>query len=336
MVGEINKKIEFLSIILTFIYHKTLAYTRISGVTRVKIIYLWQIVKLARLPIVLAVIPIFLIGVLFALRTGAEFSIGNFLWGFSILFLIEIAASFANDYFDYEADKHNRQFGFSGGSGVLLEYPKLLPFAKWASVFMFLFSLLLTVVFVLLSSFPLWAIAYIGVAVFFCWFYTAPPLRLVYRGLGELPHLLAGIMFPGWGYFILTGTISYDLLVFAIPFGFLGLTVILNFEIPDMEADLHGGKRNLIVNIGRRSSFITIFCLYFITLVYFLILTEMQLFNNVVNLWLISLLVCIPLVASLLPVMKKSFEREAATKFAIRNAVAGFLSSFLIMITLVF
>ncbi|GEM_PF-2198292 len=36
--------------------------TIISGVIVVKITYLWQIVKLARLPIVLAVISIFLIG----------------------------------------------------------------------------------------------------------------------------------------------------------------------------------------------------------------------------------------------------------------------------------
>jgi 1,4-dihydroxy-2-naphthoate octaprenyltransferase len=225
----------------------------------VKLIYLWQIIRLARMPIVLAVIPIFLIGVLFAIRSGASFSPINFLWGFGILFIIEIAAAFANDYYDYEADKHNRQFGFSGGSGVLLEYPELLPFAKWAAVTMFILSLLLTGLFIIAASLPLWAIAYIGVAVFFCWFYTAPPLRLVYRGLGEIPHLLAGIMFPGWGYLILTGTITPDLIIFAVPFGFLGLTVILNFEIPDMEADIHGGKRNLIVIKGRYFSFLLIF-----------------------------------------------------------------------------
>jgi 1,4-dihydroxy-2-naphthoate octaprenyltransferase len=100
-------------------------------------IYLKQIIKLTRMPIVLAVLPIFFIGVLFALRSGASFSLVNFLWGFCILFIIEIAASFANDYYDYEADKNNRQFGFSGGSGVLLDYPELLPFAKWTSIMMF-------------------------------------------------------------------------------------------------------------------------------------------------------------------------------------------------------
>jgi 1,4-dihydroxy-2-naphthoate octaprenyltransferase len=302
----------------------------------VKIIYLWQLVKLARMPIVFAVIPLFLIGVLFALRTGAEFSLGNFLWGFSILFIIEIAASFANDYFDYEADKHNRQIGFSGGSGVLLEYPELLPFAKWASVCMFLLALLLTGFFIIISSVPFWALGYIGVAVFFCWFYTAPPLRLVYRGLGELPHLLAGVMFPGWGYFILTGTLTIDLLIFAIPFGLLGLTVILNFEIPDREADLHGGKQNLIVRKGRYFGFGTIFLLYLATLLYFMILIAVRWSENTLNLLMILLLCLIPVFVSSTALIKKPIQQQEATTYAIRNAVAGFLTTFLIMVTLIF
>lgn len=301
-----------------------------------KLIYLWQIVKLARMPIVLAVIPIFLIGVLFAVRSGVDFSLVNFFWGFSILFIIEIAASFANDYYDYEADKHNRQFGFSGGSGVLLEYPDLLPFAKWASVTMFILALLLTGLFIVVASLPLWVLGYIGVAVFFCWFYTAPPLRLVYRGLGEIPHLLAGIMFPGWGYLILTGTITSDLLIFAIPFGFLGLTVILNFEIPDREADIHGGKRNLVVMKGRYFSFITIFLLYLVTFLYFFILAVFGWFNDIINPWVVTILAFLPVSLSFFSIIRKSIQQDVATKYAIRNAIAGFLSSFLIMTSLLF
>ena len=295
-----------------------------------KIFYLWQIVKLARMPIVLAVIPIFLVGVLFALRIGAEFSLGNFLWGFSILFIIEIAASFANDYFDYEADKYNKQFGFSGGSGVLLNYPELRPFAKWSSVFMFIFAIILTGIFVIISSFSPWIIAYIAVAVFFCWFYTAPPLRFVYRGIGELPHMLAGVMFPGWGYLILTGTISLELLVFAIPFGLLGLTVILNFEIPDMEADINGGKQNLIVRKGRFFSFITIMTLYLAAFIFFLVFSYTSWFNTPINLWAITLISSVPLLVSIIPVTKRIVQREHATKYAIRNAKAGFLAVILI------
>ncbi|HIG99359.1 MAG TPA: hypothetical protein HA258_02150, partial [Thermoplasmata archaeon] len=132
--------------------------TIISGVTVVKITYLWQIVKLARLPIVLAVCPTFLVGVLFAILQGTGFILSNFLWGFSILFIIEIAASFANDYFDYKADTYNKQLGFSGGSGVLPRYPELRLFAKWASIVLMILAIILTVLLTWYAAFPLWTI----------------------------------------------------------------------------------------------------------------------------------------------------------------------------------
>ena len=299
-------------------------------------LYLWQIIKLARLPIVFAVIPTFLIGTFFALAQGTVFSPVHFLWGFSILFIIEIAASFANDYFDYDADKHNKQFGFSGGSGVLLEYPELLSFAKWASVSMFVLALVLTSFFIIIASLPLWVLGYIGVAVFFCWFYTAPPFRFVYRGLGEFPHLLAGIMFPGWGYLILTGTLTFDLLVFAIPFGLFGLTVILNFEIPDREADIHSGKQTLIVRKGRYFAFAIIMVLYLASFLTFLLLSWISRLNSIINLWAITLVVVFPLILSIVPVYNKIVEPKIATKYAIRNSIAGFLTVILITFIVIF
>jgi len=286
--------------------------------------------------IVLAVLPIFFLGTLFALITGAKFSLTNFLWGFIILFLIEIGASFANDYFDYEADKHNKQFGFSGGSGVLIEYPELIPFAKWASITLMTSALILTIIFVWISSLPIWVIGYIFVAIFFCWFYTAPPLKLVYRGFGELPHLLAGIMFPGWGYLILKGTIDMQLLLFAFPFGILGLTVILNFEIPDLEADISGGKKNLVVLKGRSFSFFIIMLLYVLAASYFFILTISGWNSEKFNFLVITIFLLIPIFTSFIAVIKKPQIREKATKYAILNAISGFSVTLVITLYLTF
>jgi len=293
--------------------------------------YLWQIVKLTRLPIVAAVIPIFLLGVLFALQIGAEFSFFNFLIGFSILLLIEVGASFANDYFDFDADKFNKQFGFSGGSGVLLHYPELRLFAKWASIVLFLFALILTSLFTWYASFPLWTIGYIIIAIFFCWFYTAPPLRLVYRGLGELPHFLAGIMFPGWGYLLMTKTIDTSLLIFAIPFGLLGLTVILNFEIPDREADIHAGKQNFIVRKGRFLSFIIIMMLYILTTLYFTILALTNWYSPYISFNAFIIILLLPTSFSISAVLKNQNTQRSSTKYALRNAITGFLAVFFIM-----
>lgn len=301
-----------------------------------KLHYLKQIFRLTRMSIVLAVIPIFFLGSLFALLTGVKFSLARFLWGFLILFLIEIGASFANDYFDYKADKYNKQFGFSGGSGVLIEYPELIPFAKWASIFLMVFALILTIIFVWVISLPIWLIGYILVAIFFCWFYTAPPLKLVYRGFGELPHFLAGIMFPGWGYLILKGTIDMSIILFAIPFGLLGLTVILNFEIPDLEADLSGGKKNLIVLKGRLFSFIIIMLLYTLATIYFFILAFIGWNSDKFNFLFIAFLLLIPTIVSSITVINKPKIHEKATRYAIINAVAGFTVTYFITLYFIY
>lgn len=269
-------------------------------------------------------IPTFLVGTLFAILSGASFLLSNFLWGFTILVIIEIAASFANDYFDYETDKYNKQFGFSGGSGVLLGYPELRPFTKWASIALMLCALILTILLTWFASFPLWTIGYILVAVFFCWFYTAPPLKLVYHGLGELPHFLAAIMFPGWGYLLMTKTIDLSLLIFAVPFGILGLTVILNFEIPDREADIHGGKKNFVVRFDRPRSFLVINCLYFLACCLFVVFALADILKLSINLWVPAFFFFIPFIVSLRPALKNIQTKDTATAYTIRNAIAGF------------
>lgn len=297
---------------------------------------LLKIVKLARLPIALPLLPCYLIGVLFAMVNGEEFLIENVIWGFMILFLNSTAAAYANDYFDYEGDKYNEQFGFSGGSGVLLEHPELRLFAKWAAVFLFVLSLLLTVIFTWLAALPIWTIGYIAIGVFFFWFYTAPPIKLCYRGLGEPPHLLAGIMLPGWGYLVVAGTLDLKLFIFAIPIGIFFLTVILNFEIPDKEADIHGGKNNLIVKKGRCFSFKFIMILYLLSTIYFTFLALSNWLANRINFWVIAIISLIPLAVTIYSSLHAPDDKSKATPYAIKNAVSSFLYLSLITLYLIY
>lgn len=308
----------------------------IDGETYPKLSTLFQIVKLARLPIALPLLPMFFVGVLFAMANGSEFILENAMWGFSILFLNAIAASYANDYFDYEGDKYNEQFGFSGGSGVLLAHPELRPVAKWAAVFLFIISLMLTVIFTWLASLPLWTIGYIAMGIFFFWFYTAPPLKLCYRGWGEPPHLLGGIMIPAWGYLSITGTLDLHILIFAIPIGLFFLTVIFNFEIPDREADLHAGKSNLIVKKGRRFSFRLIMALYVVSTLYFTILAMSTWLTDSINFWIIVIFSLIPLTVSFYSALYAPDNKEKATPYAVKNAVSSFVYLSLMTLYLIY
>jgi 1,4-dihydroxy-2-naphthoate octaprenyltransferase len=88
---------------------------------------------------------------------------------------------------------------------------------------------------------------------FFCaFFYTAPPIRFGYRGLGELAQLLC--FGPGIGigaYYVQSQRISWEAFWGTLPFGIMLFSMITINEIPDYLEDRKGGKLNLVARFGR-------------------------------------------------------------------------------------
>ncbi|MEM2766572.1 MAG: prenyltransferase, partial [Candidatus Caldarchaeum sp.] len=83
--------------------------------------------------------------------------------------------------------------------------------------------------------------------------YTAPPVKLAYRGLGEIA---VGI---GFGPIIVLGshyvqaqTFSVQALLASIPIGVLILLILYVNEIPDAPYDAAAGKRTLITKLNER------------------------------------------------------------------------------------
>jgi len=300
------------------------------------LIYFKQFIKLTRAHIGIAVLPSFWLGYLFALLLGYEFNLLIFLLGFIIIFLMYASASYINDYYDFEADKHNRQFGFSGGSGVLQQYPELKERTRYLAFIFILISILLTVFLAIFTFIPLWSIVFIGVGAFFSWFYSAPPIRLSYRGVGEIPHFIAGLLNTAWGYLLITGTIDMILIIFAIPLSLHLLCVILIFEIPDKEADIHGGKTNFIVKHGRKNSFLLITILFWLTSFYFLLLAFVGWYSELINFYLLAILSCIPSIISIIVYQKKPIEKSLATKSAIQTSLSLFIFSICMLVYFIF
>lgn len=296
------------------------------------ITYLVQFIKLTRAHIGIAVLPSFFLGTLFALILGYDFDPLIFFLGFIIIFLLYAAASYANDYFDFEADKYNQQFGFSGGSGVLQKHPQLKNIAKWGAITMLISALLLTTILAIFTYIPLWSIGFIGIGVFFTWFYSAPPIKLVYRGLSEIPHFIAGIMNTLWGYILITGFIDQPIISLSIPLSLYLLNIIFIFEIPDVEADIHGNKTNYIVKHGRRSGFFVITFIFWTTTLYFFLLGLTGLLDIKINFFLITIISLVPTLYSTYILYQNTWEKKEATRFAIRAAFTIFGVSIFLMI----
>lgn len=86
------------------------------------------------------------------------------------------------------------------------------------------------------------------------YFYTAPPLRLDYRGLGlgELSILLSFGPIPALGvYYVTTGQISGLPFIFAIPSGLLTTGILVSHDLIYYEPYKQSGKRSLVVVIGK-------------------------------------------------------------------------------------
>jgi len=209
----------------------------------------------ARLPFLTASVTPVLATAAAAWRTDGTLAVG--LAGLALLGIafIHAGANLANDYFDHlsGADAANRfSTPFSGGSRVIQEgvvSPRAVVAAAAACT-----AAGAACGFVLWLStrgYVLLGIGALGIAI--GWFYTAPPLRLVHRGLGELTTMLAFGVLPALGTeWVLRGRLTPHVSWVGLPAGLLVAAILWINEFPDVGADASAGKRTLVVRLGPR------------------------------------------------------------------------------------
>jgi putative NADPH-quinone reductase/4-hydroxybenzoate polyprenyltransferase len=178
--------------------------------------------------------------------------------GYLCLFLLEVGTVLINEVVDFPSDRNNRFFSlFTGGSRVLVE--------GWLSPRELRIGIVVTLAGALAGSAwlltlppasPSAVASVLGVIAILAIGYTAPPLKLCYRGLGELDvavtHSIVVIL---CGYVFLGGAWND-----SVPW-LLGLPLLLAIMpsitlsgIPDLEADAAAGKRTLAVRLGQRGA----------------------------------------------------------------------------------
>jgi 1,4-dihydroxy-2-naphthoate octaprenyltransferase len=196
------------------------------------------------------------VGAMAAGGGGAVFHRPLYWLGYALIFLLEIATVFLNEYFDYESDKRNRYFSpFNGGSRVLVDGS--LSFRELR------FGILLVTAGFLLCGLSLYAVSgtppvtltlVLLASAILCLGYTSPPFKFSHRGLGEFDVALThSFLVMLIGYLLLGGRISDGFPWLAsIPLFLSILPAILLSSLPDLEADQQTGKRTLAVSQGGR------------------------------------------------------------------------------------
>jgi 1,4-dihydroxy-2-naphthoate octaprenyltransferase len=213
-----------------------------------------SVLRLARLHFLAPGIMQYFLGYFLALLGGVDYDLTKFVFGYLIFGTAHLSVSFSNDYFDIRSDRNSVRTAFSGGSKVLVEQPDMESFALKFAVFLLFSSTIANIIFTVIYGYTFWFFIFGLIGGLLGWFYTAPPLKLSYRGLGELSTMLAvGVFMPGMGYFVASGTLDSLFQLLILPLSCYGLFFIITVEFPDVESDILGQKKNLLVKYGRNA-----------------------------------------------------------------------------------
>jgi 1,4-dihydroxy-2-naphthoate octaprenyltransferase len=161
---------------------------------------------------------------------------------------------YANDYFDYEADRANTTpTRWSGGSRVLVGGE--LPRGVALGTALVLAAAGLGVMLVLIGMNRMGLLLPLGfvVALVLSWEYSAPPLRLSSSGLGEVAvALVVTALVPFFGFSLQApDLVGLRVVVLAVvPLCCLQFAMVLAIEFPDAAGDRTVGKRTLVVRLG--------------------------------------------------------------------------------------
>jgi len=212
----------------------------------------WLALRTTRLPFLSATAVPVLLGIAVAASHGA------FTWWTALLTLLggsfaHLAINVTNDIFDTlsGADEANTTpTQFSGGSRVAVYDLVSIRGLTWVALALFAAAAAVGLLLVAVTgSLTLVWIGIAGIAVGVA--YTAPPLKLVYRGLGEIAVAIGfgPIMLLG-AYVVQTGRLGWEPLVVSLVPGILIALILFVNEIPDRRSDAEAGKRTLPVRFS--------------------------------------------------------------------------------------
>lgn len=164
------------------------------------------------------------------------------------LVILHISVNVLNEYSDYQTgiDFDTTPTPFSGGSGMLTAGRVAPSAAQAVGVLCLVGGASIGVIFLWVTN--LWLLPLLVVGAFSVYFYTdflaRHALGEVFAGLGLgfLPVL--GASFVQIGFYSLTAFAA------AVPAGILTFNLLLINEFPDFQADVKGGRKNLLMVLG--------------------------------------------------------------------------------------
>ena len=231
------------------------------------------LLKMTRARFLFAMITPVMIGTMGAFSVTGEFRLIGLLLVFLTMFSLQISMNVYNDIYDTiqgADDKISQKNVFSGGSGVLLDRPDLFPkmylIARTALVTGIAGGILL--LFTVDEHLWLLLIVVLASLVFFSKYYTAPPFKFAYRGLGMV------VVWIGFGPLIVQlSSIGQNLglhpnVISLMPvIGFSALFIPFMGEMEDFRSDKAADKKGLVMILGMKKSNYLMLLIHFLAVI---------------------------------------------------------------------
>jgi len=181
-----------------------------------------------------------------------SFHLGYFFLAMIGSILVHMTVNVINDYHDYVdgIDLNTRRTPFSGGSGILPSNLLRPRQAFWFATICLLIAMGIGFYFVMVKGWLLFPL--LLVAGFSAYFYN------VYLSRWLMGELFAGLCFGPLlvlgSYYVQTGRYSWEALFASLAPGILTSNLLFLNEFPDMEADQKGGRRHIVISMGKRDA----------------------------------------------------------------------------------
>ena len=180
------------------------------------------------------------------------FDLGYFVLAMIGSILVHITVNVINDYYDYVngIDLHTPKTPFSGGSGVLTRDLLKPRQAFWVATVSLLMAMGIGIYFVFERGWLLFPLLLVGG--FSAYFYNVCLSKWLvgelFAGLNFGPVMVLG------SYYVQTGRYSWEALFASLAPGVLTANLLFLNEFPDREADERGGRRHLVIALGREGA----------------------------------------------------------------------------------
>lgn len=283
------------------------------------------IFKMARAPFLSSIISPLMAGTLLVVSINNSMNILGFLFVLIMGIGLHVATNVYNDIYDTKqgTDKINvHRNEFSGGSGILLDHPdmmlKMYNLARGGLIM----ALIATVAMMFVVNRSLWLYlwALYLLSAFFSKFYTAAPVKVAYRGFGEI-----AVWFAFGPMAILIAAVSqnvgfHPIVISAMPVtGISTLSILLLGQMIDLDADKATGKWGVAARLGTRTTSYIYLLVQVILMVNIVVLS--QLLNSTGWVILICLIPYILILPGIWKIMNKNHADPKALQTAARMNV---------------